>query len=70
MIGFLGLMTVLLSLIAVISYWISWDLQPSQNRPTFMAKVRLDLAELLSRYAGSGKSTAMHSPPVTAARAR
>lgn len=68
MFGFLGLMTVLLSLIGVISYWISWDLLPKDQRPAFMTKVRQDFADLVSRYVRSARPAGLISTTLNATR--
>jgi hypothetical protein len=52
MFGFFGLMAVLLALIALVSYWISWDLQPKESRSPFAATAWHDLGALLAKYRG------------------
>jgi hypothetical protein len=49
MLGFFGLMAVLMALISLGSYWISWDLQPKESRPSFATKAWDDLADLLGK---------------------
>lgn len=52
MLGFFGMMAVLLGSISVCSYWISWDLQHKDYRPSFARKTRDDLAHLLGKRRG------------------
>ena len=52
MLGLFGLMSVLLALISLCSYWISWDLQPSESRPSFARQARADFADLLRKCLG------------------
>jgi hypothetical protein len=49
MLGFFGLMAVLMALILLASYWISWDLQHKEYRPSFATKALDDLADLLGK---------------------
>jgi hypothetical protein len=51
--GFFGLMAVLMALISLGSYGISWDLEPRESRPSFATKAWDDLADLLRRFQGA-----------------
>ena len=49
MFGLLTMMSGLLGIAAVVSYWISWDMQPKDGRSSFRAKASNDLRNLLRR---------------------
>ncbi len=49
MIGFLGLMLLLASVVCLGSYWISWEGQDARTRPRFAAKIAGDCARLFRR---------------------
>ena len=53
MLGFFGLMSVLLGLTFMASYWISWDLQHKDYRPSFVRKTCDDFADLLRKFPGA-----------------
>ncbi len=50
--GFIGLMAVLMALISVCSYWISWDLQHKDYRPSFATRAWDDIAHLVRKCRG------------------
>jgi hypothetical protein len=52
MFGLLGLMAVLLALISLASYWISWDLQHKEHRTSFAAKTWDDVVDVVERFRG------------------
>ena len=49
MLGLIAIMLVLFGLILLTSYWISWDMQPRGQRPSFATKVANDLVVLLAQ---------------------
>jgi len=49
MLGLFGLMAVLMTLISGGFYWISWDLQPRESRPSFVRKTCDDFVDLLGK---------------------
>jgi hypothetical protein len=52
MLGFFGLMAILLALISLGSYWISWDLQHKEHRPSFATKTWDDFVDLVRKCRG------------------
>jgi hypothetical protein len=52
MLGFFGLMAVLLALISLCSYWISWDLQHKDYRPSFATRALGDIVDLVRKCRG------------------
>lgn len=50
MFGLFGLLIALWATIALISYWISWDLQPCQTRGSFVPQMLVDLARLFAKF--------------------
>gem|GEM_PF-4826464 len=63
----LGLFAMLLSsvaLIAVASYWIFWEMEPVDRRPTFVSKLKSDFTGLFSRT-GSAPHVAAERPSVS-----
>ena len=51
MLGLCAMLLVLFAVAAILSYWVSWELENKNTRPTFMAKVWNDCRELLGRGA-------------------
>ena len=49
MLGLFGLMAVLMTLISGGFYWISWDLQPRESRPSFVRKTCDDFVDLVGK---------------------
>ena len=64
MFGFCAVMLALLSLICLISYWISWEVQHKARRPRFTTKLWNDSMRLLGRE--SGGITAPGTPSIAA----
>ena len=44
-----GMMSVFVALISMASYWISWDLQPKESRPSFTTTTWHDVADVLEK---------------------
>jgi hypothetical protein len=53
MLGLLGMLSGMLAVTAVISYWISWDMQPQDGRPSFTGTVYSDLVKLFAKWRSS-----------------
>ncbi len=49
MLGLCAMLLVLFAVAAVLSYWVSWELEDKNTRPGFMAKFWSDFAGLLGR---------------------
>lgn len=59
MLGFCGLVAAQLTLICVCSYWISWDMQRKEKRPTFRRQVWIDLTRLFEKYRDRVRNSAL-----------
>jgi hypothetical protein len=68
MLGLCGMIVVQLTLIGLMSYWISWDMQHQDERPLFMKQVGNDFVRLFRRLRGSvpNPGARVASPGVTA----
>jgi len=49
MLGLFAMLLVLLAVAAILSYWVSWELEDKNTRPGFLAKAASDLAGLFGR---------------------
>jgi hypothetical protein len=49
MLGLFAMLLVLLAVAAVLSYWVSWELENKNTRPNFFAKAAADLGGLFGR---------------------
>jgi len=49
MLGLIAMLLVLLAVAAVLSYWVSWELENKDTRPNFFAKAASDLGGLFGR---------------------
>jgi hypothetical protein len=49
MLGLFAMLLVLLAVAALLSYWVSWELENKETRPSFLAKAGSDLAALVGR---------------------
>ena len=65
MLGFLGLMSGMLVLTAGVSYWISWDIQPQNERLSFAKTVYGDLADLIAKWQSRAANDGSRSPTAT-----
>jgi hypothetical protein len=68
MLGLCGMIGVQLTLIGLMSYWISWDMQHKETRPVFMKQVGNDFARLFRKFRRSvpNLGARVASPGVTA----
>jgi hypothetical protein len=68
MLGLCGMIVVQLTLIGVMSYWISWDMQHKDERPVFMKQLGDDFLGLFRKLRGSvpNPGARVASPGVTA----
>ncbi len=57
MLGFFAMMFVFLAVASLITYWISWDLQPKGTRPSFTTKVATDLVDVVAKCRDSIRNT-------------
>ena len=62
MLGLLGMLSGMLALTAVVSYWISWDIQPVNERNSFARTVSDDLVALIAKWRSSAGSARSRSP--------
>jgi hypothetical protein len=69
MLGFLGMLSGMLALTAVLSYWISWDMQPEAERNSFARTVSDDLTALIAKWRNSAGSAGSRSPAARPDRA-
>jgi hypothetical protein len=53
MLGLCGMIVVQLTLISLMSYWISWDMQHKDERPVFTKQVGNDFTGLFRKFRGS-----------------
>jgi len=49
MLGLIAMLLVLLAVAALLSYWVSWELENKETRPSFLAKAGSDMAGLFGR---------------------
>jgi hypothetical protein len=68
MLGLCGMIVVQLTLIGLMSYWISWDMQHKGVRPVFMKQVGNDLMGLFGKLRGTVEKPG--SRPVARSSAR
>jgi hypothetical protein len=61
MLGVLAMLFVFLTLISLISYWISWDMQHSEKRLSFAVKVRNDVMRLFGKSRSSVPNAGLRS---------
>lgn len=62
MLGFCAVMFMMASLIAVGSYWISWEMQDARSRSGFGAKACSDFAQLFARKPSGAEAQAESVP--------
>ena len=56
------MLLVLFAVTAVLSYWVSWELENKNTRPSFMTKVWIDCTGLLGR----GRNRVAETRPASA----
>jgi hypothetical protein len=61
MLGLCAMLLVLTAFISVGAYWISWEIQHKEKRPTFTAKFRNDFVALFGRPRGTIPTSGMRS---------
>jgi hypothetical protein len=49
MLGFLAMMSCFAGLVAFLSYWVSWEMQHKDTRPSFQTKIWTDLMDLIGK---------------------
>ncbi len=52
MLGLCAMLLALFAVAAVLSYWVSWELESKHTRPSFAAKLLSDCARLFGRGRG------------------
>ena len=52
MLGLCGMLVAYLALVRLVSYWISWDMQPKEARTSFAAKSWNDFMDFAARRRG------------------
>jgi hypothetical protein len=62
MLGLVAMLLVLLAVAALLSYWVSWELENKSTRPSFLARAASDLAGLFGR----GRDEAAETRPASA----
>ena len=49
MLGLFAMLLILLAVAALLSYWVSWELENKNTRPSFFARAAADLGGLFGR---------------------
>ena len=57
MLGLFAMLLTLFAVAAVLAYWVSWELENKNTRPSFMAKFWGDVAGLLGRDRAEARAT-------------
>jgi hypothetical protein len=55
----------MVALTAAVSYWISWDMQPENERNSFARTVSDDLLALIAKWRNSAGNAGSRSPAAT-----
>jgi hypothetical protein len=69
MLGFLVMMSGMVALATAVSYWISWDMQPQDERLSFTKTVWGDLADLIAKWRMGAANVGSRSPAARPDRA-
>jgi hypothetical protein len=64
MLGLFAMLLVLFAIAAVLAYWVSWELENKNTRPSFMVKFWNDFAALFGR--GREEAQSPETGPVSA----
>jgi hypothetical protein len=62
MLGLCAMLLVLFAVTAVLSYWVSWELENKNTRPSFMTKLWIDCTGVLGR----GRNRVAETRPASA----
>ena len=57
MLGLCAMLLIMLAIAAVLSYWVSWELENKNTRPSFTAKLWSDCAGIFGRTAPHSAET-------------
>lgn len=55
--GLFAMMICYLGVTAFLAYWISWEIQNKETRPSFWTTIRTDLVELLGKRRDAARNT-------------
>jgi len=70
MFGLFAIIAVQVAFIGACSYWMSWDMQHKDRRPTFTAQLRNDLVDFMRKNSGAGRNRASRSVAAEPVQAR